>query len=97
MTQEDGMDNGNDPGQRDADAGPERSEWRGSGRSPRSPLVAQRKDGMSGRADGGDVHVPDQMEQARTRDLQAELRRREGERTRPQSELDYIDRLLKAY
>ena len=55
------------------------------------------RDGTSGRADGGDVHVPDQMEQARTRELQTELRRREGERTRPQGELDYIDRLLKAY
>ena len=43
------------------------------------------------------VHVPDQMEQARTREIQSELRRREGERTRPQGELDYIGRLLKAY
>jgi hypothetical protein len=42
----------------------------------------------------GDVHVPDQMEQARTRAIQDELRRRDSERTRPQRELDYLDRLL---
>ena len=64
---------------------------------PRDPLGRPTKDGTSGRADGGDVHVPDQMEQARTREIQTELRRREGQRTRPPGELDYIDRLLKAY
>ena len=96
MTQDDGMDNGNDPGQRDADAGQNGPNGEDPD-VPRDPLGRPTKDGTSGRADGGDVHVPDQMEQARTRDLQAELRRREGERTRPQSELDYIDRLLKAY
>jgi hypothetical protein len=37
------------------------------------------------------------MEQARTRAIQEELRRREAERTRPQPELDYIDRLLKQF
>jgi hypothetical protein len=37
------------------------------------------------------------MEQARTRAIQDELRRRGAERTRPQPELDYIDRLLKPY
>ncbi len=63
----------------------------------RDPLGRSTRDGTSGRADGGDVHVPDQMEQARTREIQTELRRREGERTRPASELDYIDRLLKAF
>ena len=37
------------------------------------------------------------MEEARTRAIQEELRRRGADRTRPQPELDYIDRLLKAY
>jgi hypothetical protein len=37
------------------------------------------------------------MEEARTRALQDELRRRGAERTRPQPELDYIDRLLKPF
>jgi hypothetical protein len=96
MTQDGNMDNGNDPGDREADAG-QNSPNGEDPDVPRDPLGRPTRDGTSGRADGGDVHVPDQMEQARTRDLQAELRRREGERTRPQSELDYIDRLLKAY
>jgi uncharacterized protein (TIGR02302 family) len=64
---------------------------------PRDPLGRPTRDGTSGRADGGDVHVPDQMEQARTRDIQAELRRRGADRTRPAEELDYINRLLKAF
>ncbi len=64
---------------------------------PRDPLGRPTRDGTSGRSDSGDVHVPDQMEQARTRDIQNELRRREGQRTRPAGELDYIDRLLKSY
>jgi hypothetical protein len=37
------------------------------------------------------------MERQRTRAIQEELRRRGGERTRPQEELDYIDRLLKQF
>ena len=64
---------------------------------PRDPLGRPTRDGSSGRADGGDVHVPDQMEQARTRDIQTELRRRGADRTRPADELDYINRLLKAF
>ncbi len=64
---------------------------------PRDPLGRPTRDGTSGRADGGDVHVPDQMEQARTRDIQTELRRRGADRTRPADELDYINRLLKAF
>ena len=53
--------------------------------------------GTSGTDESGDVRVPDQMEQARTRAIQDELRRRGAERTRPQPELDYIDRLLKPF
>ncbi|MEJ1975724.1 MAG: DUF4175 family protein [Acetobacteraceae bacterium] len=63
----------------------------------RDPLGRPTQDGTSGRSDGGDVHVPDQMEQARTRDIQTELRRRGADRTRPTDELDYINRLLKAF
>ena len=45
----------------------------------------------------GDVQVPEQMEEARTRALQEELRRRGADRTRTQQELDYIDRLLRQF
>ncbi len=98
MAQDDGQgdDQGQNRGDRDAEAGDgQPGDQQADGE--RDPLGRPTKDGASGRADGGGVHVPDQMEQARTREIQAELRRREGERTRPQGELDYIDRLLKAY
>jgi 8-oxo-dGTP pyrophosphatase MutT (NUDIX family) len=52
---------------------------------------------VNGQEGAGSVRVPDQMEQARTRELQEELRRRGADRTRPQPELDYIDRLLKSF
>ena len=49
---------------------------------------------MNGRTSDGDVVVPDQMEAARGRALQDELRQRGQDRTRPRPELEYIDRLL---
>ncbi len=100
MTGDEGQ--GDDQGQggrgnRDANSGEPGQDGDQAPDVPRDPLGRPTKDGTSGRADGGDVHVPDQMEQARTREIQSELRRREGERTRPAGELDYIDRLLKAF
>jgi hypothetical protein len=100
MTQEDGQ--GDDPGsggpgERDGDTADNGQGGDQPTDIPRDPLGRPTRDGTSGRADGGDVHVPDQMEQARTREIQSELRRREGQRTRPAGELDYIDRLLKAF
>ena len=58
----------------------------------RDPLG--RSTGVNGRASDGDVRVPDQMEAARGRALQDELRQRGQDRTRPRPELEYIDRLL---
>ena len=98
MTQGDGQ--GDQPGANGGDQNADNGDNGGDNDAtdgPRDPLGRSTRDGTSGRADGGDVHVPDQMEQARTREIQSELRRREGERTRPQGELDYIGRLLKAY
>ncbi len=63
----------------------------------RDPLGRLTQDGGHGISDGDDVHVPDQAEQARSRDLQDELRRRGADRGRPQDELDYIGRLLKPF
>ncbi|MCW3476976.1 DUF4175 domain-containing protein [Limobrevibacterium gyesilva] len=63
----------------------------------RDPLGRNLKEGTSGLDESGDVQVPDQMEEARTRAIQEELRRRGAERTRPQPELDYIDRLLRQF
>lgn len=63
----------------------------------RDPLGRPRGEGMAGSDEAGDVQVPEQMEQARTRALQEELRRRGSDRTRSQQELDYIDRLLRQF
>jgi hypothetical protein len=68
---------------------PERADSRG-----RDPLG--RTNQGSG-VDSGDVRVPEQAERKRAQAIQEELRRREGERERPQQELDYIDRLLKQF
>ncbi len=88
---------GNRPGQT---TGPRPGEQPGPSRrrsARRDPLGRPAQQGTSGAEESSDVRVPDQMEQARTRALQDELRRRGGERTRPQPELDYIDRLLKPF
>jgi uncharacterized protein (TIGR02302 family) len=62
---------------------------------PRDPLGRLTGQGNSGADEGSDVKIPQDGETARTRAIQDELRRREGQRTRPQQELDYIQRLLK--
>jgi hypothetical protein len=51
----------------------------------------------NGTFDQGDVKIPDQNTLQKARDILDELRRRAGERFRPEIELDYIDRLLKRF
>lgn len=80
---------GSTTGPKPGDAGPPRRRT-----ARRDPLGRPMQQGTSGTDETGDVRVPDQMEQARGRALQEELRRRGAERTRPRGELDYIDRLL---
>ena len=65
----------------------------------RDPLGRQLREGTSGTDEGSDVEVPGkgQMEEARTRAIQEELRRRGADRGRPQQELEYIDRLLRQF
>ncbi len=63
----------------------------------RDPLGRPRGDGTGGLDDDGDTAVPEQMEAARTRELQDELRRRSADRTRQIEELQYIERLLKQF
>jgi hypothetical protein len=60
----------------------------------------QRRDPMGrplpneGDVDTTDVGIPDASDVARARQILDELRRRAGQRLRPQMELDYINRLL---
>jgi hypothetical protein len=104
---QDGMGNG--PGSQQMGPGDQRGERRGErgigrGRDVnrraddrRDPLGRHLREGTSGSDESGDVQVPEQMEEARTRAIQEELRRRGADRGRPQPELDYIDRLLRQF
>ena len=51
----------------------------------------------NGTYDQGDVKIPDQSPLQKAREILDELRRRAGERFRPEIELDYIERLLKRF
>src|SRR6516162_5080501 len=51
----------------------------------------------NGTFDQGDVKIPDQNTLQKAREILDELRRRAGERSRPEMELDYIERLLKRF
>jgi uncharacterized protein (TIGR02302 family) len=62
---------------------------------PRDPLGRPLTNG--GEFDQGDVKIPDNNTLQRARDILDELRRRAGERDRPQYERDYIDRLLQRF
>jgi hypothetical protein len=48
-------------------------------------------------SEGRGVEIPDQSEILRSRQILNELRRRSGERSRPQFELDYIERLMRQF
>ena len=41
--------------------------------------------------------IPDTVDLKRAREIRDELRRRSGDRSRPEVELDYIDRLLRQF
>jgi uncharacterized protein (TIGR02302 family) len=51
----------------------------------------------SGTYDQGNVKIPDDSILQKSRQILDELRRRAGERSRPQIELDYIERLLRRF
>ncbi|MBR0558606.1 DUF4175 family protein [Neokomagataea anthophila] len=59
------------------------------------PLGRDMGEGHNGQ--DSDAHIPDQNTRDRARDIERELRRRAADRTRPQSELDYLQRLLKSF
>jgi hypothetical protein len=64
-------------------------------RSDRDPFGRPLSSG--GSYDRGDVKIPDQNILQKSREILDELRRRAGDRSRPEIELDYIDRLLKRF
>lgn len=64
-------------------------------RRDRDPFDRPR--GGYGRIDGTGVEVPDEELMNRARELMQELRRRSSERSRPELELDYLERLLERF
>ena len=97
---EPGMADGNQPGNRPGDPtrpGTDGRNLPSRRQTRRDPLGRELPQGAAGSESSEGVRVPDQMEEARTRAIQEELRRRGADRSRPQPELDYIDRLLKTY
>ena len=95
--------NGNQYGGRNWGPGRPDRPWNGRNRVDRNaderrdPLGRLLKEGSGGLDESSLTQVPEEMEQARTRAIQEELRRRGADRTRPQPELDYIDRLLRQF
>ncbi|MFC0501044.1 DUF4175 domain-containing protein [Asaia krungthepensis] len=77
------------------DQGDDDTQDDGSDKSDRDPLGRKMGKGHSGADTDGTV--PDADSRERAREIERELRRRDADRTRPQSELDYLDRLLKSY
>lgn len=90
---DDGLRNGTGPDGRPLPGG----QGQRSRDARRDPLGRLLQQGTSGTDESNDVQVPDKMEQARTREIQDELRRRGADRDRSKEELDYIDRLLKQF
>lgn len=66
-----------------------------NGDAPRDPLGRPQK--SEGPDLGTSVKVPDEIDIQRAREILEELRRRSGEATRPNTELDYLERLLKRF
>ena len=85
---------GSEPGEEDADGTPADAQEQQDGRDPLGRHLASGRASMD---DGDDTHVPDHPDPARSREIEQELRRRDGDRTRPAPELDYLDRLLKTF
>ncbi|MFT9014814.1 MAG: DUF4175 family protein [Acetobacter sp.] len=62
----------------------------------RDPLGRKLGEGRDQSPDDS-THIPDTVTRQRAREIEQELRRRDSDRTRPQQELDYLDRLLKPF
>jgi hypothetical protein len=67
----------------------------GAGETGRDPLG--RPTAQDGTMDGADTRIPNAEDLMRARELLDEIRRRSGDRTRPELELDYLRRLLERF
>ncbi|MCP1243135.1 DUF4175 family protein [Acetobacter lambici] len=62
----------------------------------KDPLGRKEGEGADQNTDDS-THIPDTVARQRAREIEQELRRRDSDRTRPQQELEYLDRLLKPF
>lgn len=81
-------------GQQQGQQGQDRMTGQSQGRDP---LGRPTREAPGANDQGSDTAVPQEAEMLRSRRIQEELRRRGAERERPTQELDYIDRLLRAF
>nr|WP_294914782.1 DUF4175 family protein [uncultured Neokomagataea sp.] len=88
-------DNDNDDDDDDSNSASSPHNGKGGTPSDKDPLGRDMGEGHNGQ--DNDAHIPDQNTRDRARDIERELRRRAADRTRPQSELDYLQRLLKSF
>ncbi|GBQ82168.1 hypothetical protein AA14337_2259 [Acetobacter malorum DSM 14337] len=72
------------------------SDGQDNAKGKRDPLGRRMGEGGDQAPDDG-THIPDNVARQRAREIEQELRRRDSDRTRPQQELDYLDRLLKPF
>ena len=63
----------------------------------RDPLGRRFEQDRGGEVDDGRTAIPTKGDVQRARDILDELRRRSGDTARPETELDYIDRLLETF
>jgi len=92
-----GMGQGHDkakPGQKGDNGDPAQADD-DDDKSDRDPLGRHTGEGKD--AQDSDTHLTDQQQKDRAREIEQELRRRDGDRTRSKDELDYLDRLLKSF
>ena len=75
---------------------PSRYGMRSGSRTELDPMgrPPQKTDGPD---QGNSVKIPDEIDVQRAREILEELRRRLGETTRPPTELEYLERLLKRF
>ncbi|GCE78558.1 DUF4175 domain-containing protein [Komagataeibacter oboediens] len=96
MSQENGKGShgsgGNHPGGQDDE---DDTDQQAEGKGDRDPLG--RKTGGTHAGMDNNTHVPDNVSRERAREIEQELRRRDADRTRPPEELEYLDRLLRAF
>ncbi|WP_305123387.1 TIGR02302 family protein [Roseomonas sp. GC11] len=97
-----GEGEGEGQGQAQENGGPGQGQQQGQDRMTgqaqgRDPLGRPAREAPGANDQGSDTQVPQEAEMLRSRRIQEELRRRGADRERPVQELDYIDRLLRAF